>query len=55
MKKDDINKLIELIDQAVNGDEHGTTWIEKRDAILRECTESDKTNLEEFAGWFEGA
>jgi len=45
-----IGKLIELLDELVRAD---GTWREKRNAILANIGEDDKTNLEEFLGWFE--
>lgn len=52
MKKEAIAKLLELIGEAVNNPD-AATWIEKRDAVLAEASDDDKTNIAEFAGWFE--
>jgi hypothetical protein len=52
MKKEIVEKLLELIDEIVCDEKEGLTWTEKRDSILAECTEADRTNLEEFASWF---
>ena len=49
MKKLDIDRLLELIQEAVNSD---GSWTEKRDAILAQCTEDERTALDEFACWF---
>lgn len=53
MKKEEIVKLLELVGKAVN--ELNGSWSEKRDAVLAESSDEDRTNLEEFAGWFEEA
>lgn len=47
--------LLELVDEAVSGrgDDAGKTWQQKRDALLAEASDSQKTALEEFASWFE--
>jgi hypothetical protein len=50
MNENRIATLLELIAEAVQGD---GTWREKAQAILAEATESDKTNLQEFATWFD--
>lgn len=44
-----IEKLLELIGELVNS---GKAWTEKRDAILAEAGDDDRTNLTEFSGWF---
>lgn len=31
----------------------GLTWKEKRDMVLEGATEEERSDLEEFAGWFE--
>ena len=53
MKKEQVEMLLELITGIVGDTLEGLTWIEKRDSILAECTEADRTALEEFASWFE--
>ena len=45
-----INALLELIGEVVVMD---GTWREKKDAILAQCDDSDRTNLQEFITWFE--
>lgn len=45
-----LRRMLELIDNLVNLE--GTTWQEKRDAILAESDEHDKDNLAELADWF---
>jgi hypothetical protein len=51
MKKEQINKLLELIGELVGNTDDN--WTEKRALILAECTSDDQTNLEEFCSWFE--
>lgn len=51
MNKTEIEKLLELICKAVN--ELKGSWGDKRDAVLAEASDEDKTNLVEFSGWFE--
>lgn len=46
-----IEKLLELIGEIVNAEKG--SWNEKRDLVLNEASQEDKTNLLEFAGWFE--
>lgn len=46
----EIEKLLELIGDLVSGE---GTWTEKRDRVLNNASENDKTNLNEFCGWFE--
>jgi hypothetical protein len=45
-----IQSLLDLIGVIVNAS--GKTWNEKRDAVLAVASDDEKTNLEEFAGWF---
>lgn len=52
MKKEEIEKLLELIGKAVNNNGVGA-WSSKRDVVLAEASDDDKTNLAEFCGWFE--
>jgi hypothetical protein len=54
MKKEEIEKLLELIGKAVDMEVRGG-WQVKRDAVLAEASDEDKTNLSEFSGWFEDA
>lgn len=55
MDKAKIEKLLELIGEAVNstGGQHDPGWKEKRDRVLAEASDDDRTNLHEFAGWFD--
>jgi hypothetical protein len=46
----EIETLLSLIDTIVNAE---GTWKEKRDKIMDEASDNDKSNLAEFAGWFE--
>lgn len=48
-----IQQLLDLIDECVM--EGGKTWREKQQAVLTQAegNERIKTNLEEFASWFE--
>jgi hypothetical protein len=46
-----LQNLIDMISDLVNQDD--IPWIKKRDALLRECDESEVTAILEFAGWFE--
>lgn len=50
MKKEEVEKLLELVGKAVNS---GGTWKESAAAVLAEASDEDKTNLAEFASWFE--
>jgi hypothetical protein len=44
-----IGTLLTTLGEIVNSD---SPWKEKRDAILKECTDNDRTNLAEFSAWF---
>lgn len=50
MKKQ-VEKLLGLIREIT--DNTGHNWQEKRDLILAECGEAEKTALEEFVSWFD--
>jgi hypothetical protein len=50
MDEKKIEKLLELISELVSG---SGTWKEKRDSVLDEASSEDKTNLEEFASWYD--
>ena len=50
-----MTKAIETLLSAINDlVREGGTWQEKRDKVLSECSDDDKTNLAEFLGWFDG-
>lgn len=49
MEKAKIEKLLELIGEAVNSD---GSWKKKRDRVLAEASGDDRTNLQEFVTWF---
>lgn len=51
MTTKDIQKLLDIVNKAVNGTD-GNTWQARRDAILAEAGDDDKTALAEFANWF---
>ena len=46
----DIIALLEAISDIVNAEGN---WQEKKNKILENATESDKTNLYEFVAWFD--
>lgn len=45
-----LSKLLELVSELVG---EGKPWKEKRDMLLAEASEDDKTNLMELVGWFD--
>jgi len=45
----EIQTLLDLIEKLTN---QGKPWKEKRDSVLAEASDDQKTALEEFAGWF---
>jgi hypothetical protein len=47
---DEIKKFLELLREVVNGE---GSWKERRQRIWDESDEQDKTNLAEFAAWFD--
>jgi hypothetical protein len=51
MDRAKLTKFLDLLDEIVN--EAEGAWSDKRDALLAICDDKDKSNLEEFAGWFE--
>ena len=50
MDTKEVRKLLDIISTVVN--EEGS-YFEKHDAILAECSDNEKTNLHEFASWFD--
>jgi hypothetical protein len=50
MTNKEIETFFELLDKFIN--ENGP-WIKKRANLLSMASSDDKTNLEEFIGWFE--
>jgi len=46
----DIVALLEAIENIVRAE---GTWKEKKNAVLNQATEDDKTSLYEFVAWFE--
>ena len=49
MTAEKIRHLLSLISQAIEAE---GSWGEKRQSILNECSDEDKTALAEFASWF---
>jgi hypothetical protein len=50
MSKDKLEQLLNLITELVD---ENKPYAEKRREVLIECSEHDRTNLQEFASWFE--
>lgn len=50
MNNQDLDKLLELIDKLVNL--KGEIWQSKQRLLLSRCSDTDRTNVTEFAGWF---
>jgi hypothetical protein len=49
----EVDKAVEKFLDAINDlADAGGTWKEKRDAVIRQCTHNDRTNLEEIITWF---
>ena len=46
-----LDQLMELIGELVN--DGSASWKERRDSVLENIDEKDRTALEEFASWFE--
>lgn len=51
MSKKEIETLIELISKLVGTD--GMSWSEKKALIIANASDDDKTNINEFASWFD--
>lgn len=47
-----IEKLLDAIVDVVTN-LPGKTWQEKRDAVLAQASQGEKSSLEEFVSWFE--
>jgi hypothetical protein len=54
MNQKKIERLLGLISDFVQ-ETDGQSWRDKKDAILAEASDEDKTNLTEFCAWFEEA
>ena len=52
MTEANLRELLNLINELV---QVSAPWSEKRDMLLKEATDEDKMNLNEFVGWFEEA
>jgi len=50
MNTKEIETFFTILDNIMRA---GGTWKEKRDMLLAEASDDDKTNLDEFAAWFD--